>query len=716
MKHTGGGIRAAPLFRPTPGSRPAVIHGLFNGLAVGMPLLIGIAAGNPGGGALASLGAYVAAFTNKGGPCWDRTRGLLVAAAANAAAFYVGELTADLFPAVLILLAVLVFLPAMGTAVHSVFARLGTMPATALLAGAGTENSGVSPSTAQAALLVLAGGIGYATITAFTPSPRARTILTVIAEPYRATGTDLLALAEGQPTETSRAAAALTRAQDAVQAVRGPGGDDRLADLFGPLVSRAAEITDLVNALTAAGKPPAPVSTQYAAAARHTSHRIARLADHLTHPSQPDPGMQEGSQDPLVALEDACHRMRVQAATGHQPYEEVAQAGRQRRLLIRLADATDAAHLQTGPPASARSTPVPARPSQTSSLDLTRLREALTLSSATYRHALRVTAVTTAVFALVWATDLPHGEWAALAVLRVLRPQYASTFERARQRVTGNIIGGTCAAVFIAVLQQPTAIALALFLIISIGFTLRPINYAFWVVFGTPLVLLLGDVNHPGDWSDALIRIVMTLLGTAAALAGIYLLWPTWEHQRLADKADRAVRETSNYLDAALQALNHPDADLTAHRRRAEHALDRAQDMATNAGREPGRDRSRVRLITRTLSGLRLLAAQTSALAVHRNHQADRIPGLDDFRAHAVQALVTPLPEERQEHMADLADSLDQMSDFLGGLHQQRRTELEAGRYGETPIRALIRANEPVIDLLAAVAASISTIRKRPLP
>lgn len=57
----------ARLFEPVPGSRPAALAGLTNGVAVGFPLLVGVAAGDPAAGALACLGAYVAAFTNKGG-------------------------------------------------------------------------------------------------------------------------------------------------------------------------------------------------------------------------------------------------------------------------------------------------------------------------------------------------------------------------------------------------------------------------------------------------------------------------------------------------------------------------------------------------------------------------------------------------------------------------------------------------------------------------
>ncbi|MEU9133836.1 hypothetical protein AB0D08_38080 [Kitasatospora sp. NPDC048540] len=111
-------------------------------MAVGLPLLMGVVTGDTSAGALACLGAYVAAFTNKGGPRRQRTTGLVVAAAVNALAFWTGEMVAGLFPVALTLLMTLVFLAAMGSMVHGMMARLGTMPVTALLTGAGEGTSG----------------------------------------------------------------------------------------------------------------------------------------------------------------------------------------------------------------------------------------------------------------------------------------------------------------------------------------------------------------------------------------------------------------------------------------------------------------------------------------------------------------------------------------------------------------------------------------------
>lgn len=151
------------LFAVVPGTRPAAVDGLINGVAVAAPLVVGLLVGEPGSGALACLGAYVAAFTNKGGPRRTRTLGLCTAAAANAVAFLLGAFTFHIVAAAVVLVSALVFVAAMGSAVNATAARLGTMPATAFLASSIVAGTG-SEEILLGAGLVLGGGLFYALV------------------------------------------------------------------------------------------------------------------------------------------------------------------------------------------------------------------------------------------------------------------------------------------------------------------------------------------------------------------------------------------------------------------------------------------------------------------------------------------------------------------------------------------------------------------------
>ncbi|MFJ6635899.1 FUSC family protein [Streptomyces sp. NPDC091376] len=700
------------MFAPAEGSKPAAGAGLVNGVAVGLPLLAGVLAGDPEAGSLACLGAYVGAFTNKGGPRRQRTAGLAVAGVVNALAFWAGELATGLFLLALALLMVLVFLAAMGEAVHGTVARLGTMPATALLAGAGQSSSGPSDGTLRAALLVLAGGLWYAAATGvLAPAPRLRSVLAAAAEPYREAGRRLIWIAAGSGRDGSGASMvpALRRAERTALTLRGPGGDEGLAARVDPLLHQAVLLADLTAALAQTGPPPLPVRRQFTVAAQALADHLCQTARRLARPGHaaPAPDTTRGLKD--LAL--ACDALRSRTALGQEPYTLIARAGRQRRLLERIHTAARIAHRRTGALAAIASTPLHPAPPRKIGFDAARLRAAMTLSSSAYRHALRVTAVCAVVFALVTATGLPHGEWATLAVLRVLRPQYGTTLERAGQRIVGNLIGGTCAALLIAGIKDPAVLAVLLFAIISAGFALRPVNYAFWVVFGTPLVLLIGDVAQSGDWASALERIAMTVLGSAAALLGGYLLWPAWDHDRLTQHTTQATQTAATYLDAALHLLTDPKAPPADHvRRAAEDTLAKAQATRQHANREPGRNTEALADVSTTLTTLASLIEHIGALTAHATPRATLIPGLADYRTHARAAMTASQPDGQDAHTQALTDTLDAMRLYLAQLHTQRLDELPRHQRDDTRTRSAVRDNEPVIGLLTNIAACITQI------
>ncbi|WP_432169521.1 FUSC family protein [Streptomyces sp. 1222.5] len=757
MTGRGRGRRTAGLFAPAAGSRPAVVAGLGNGVAISVLLLAGLAAGNAAAGAWAALGAYVTAFTNRGGPRGPRTRHLLVAAVVNAAMFWVGVGTISLVPLTGVVLAVLVFLASTGSAVHPVLERLGTMPATALLVAAGSTTAGVDME--YATLLVLAGGLWYAAATAvLTPPARLRDVLAHVAQPYRLIGRHLTALAPAsttppdaagdpaRPPRTARGAArprsaagpapphstvgtvhpdttdALRRAEGATRELRGPRGDEHLADLTDPLVRHAATLADLTTALAATGPPPPAVRAPYATLTEAVGRQFSQLADVLTRRRQATDGVEGAPVPGLGRFEEACDRMRAEMPAGAHTYPEMARAGRQRRLLDRITATLADARAEARALALLAATPLSAPPARPVRLDRARLREAMTLRSGTFRHALRTTVVSAAVFALVHWTALPHGEWAVLAVLRVMRPQYAVTRERVAQRVIGNVVGGTCAAVLIAAVHEPAALSLILFVVITVGFTLRPVNYAFWVVFGTPLVLLIGDVSHPGSWLDAASRIAMTLVGTAAALVGSRLLWPSWEHPRLDTETAHARHACAAYLDTTLRSLGQagprrdtdPGPDVRHARTTAEKALAQAAATSRHAHREPGHDRSALDRAATTVDALTTLNLLVAALATHRTPHTPRIPALAAYTDHAGPALADASSEESPRHADALTDALDVMSLHLEELHVRRHEELAAGRTGDTPARAAIREYGPVIELLQAIATVVDDARARP--
>jgi hypothetical protein len=205
-------MRTAPaIFGRTPGARPAVVGGLINGVAIGTPLLVGAASGEPAAGALTCIGAYIAAFTNEGGQRWSRTTGLVMASIVNTAAFAVGAVAPRLFPLDVAVFAALVFIASMGAVFGATVARCGTMPPTAFLSGVYlTEHESVAASV----LLFAVGGLWYAVATmALTPAPRLRSLMATIGAAYSKVAVSVADETKGLTTNRSQVETALRAAE-----------------------------------------------------------------------------------------------------------------------------------------------------------------------------------------------------------------------------------------------------------------------------------------------------------------------------------------------------------------------------------------------------------------------------------------------------------------------------------------------------------------------
>lgn len=706
------------------GERPDWGRGALNGVAVAAPLLLGLATGHPAQGSTLCLGAYLCAFTDHHGSRPRRTLHLAQAAALNAAAYLAGSWASRWTVVAVVLLAAIVFVFGMGAALGSAAARVASMPATAFLLA--TADTGQARAGAPGATLMLLGGLWFAALTGLTfPRPRARTTLVAAAEPYLLIARRLESLAREDTARLHHAhgatAAALRAAQAKAAALdQAPPGSTAatLRAQLQPLLVRAVEAADLVAALSVAlehSRHPAPtlhhaladVATRY----RQVADTVAG-SPRSARPPDPAPGAGSG----MELLRTHTHSLRVQARSGKAAhYARASSLARLHRTLEALgetADAAkaDAAELTVGP--RARLSPPPGK-----TAGRPRPQEAPPVGSPVLRHASRITAVVCAVFLTADLSGIPNGEWAAMAVLRVQRPQYATTLERGLQRMGGNLIGGTGAALLIGTVRQQVALGLALFSVIVLGFALRPLNYGLWVVFGTPVILLIGDLPHPGDWDQAWSRIAMTVFGTLCALIGGYLLWPRWERDHLREREQRLRTASAAYLSAAVGRLSRPSGESSAQqqaRTEAEEALTAASAQLADAHREPASPSHSALRLEAGLPALQYLHLHTTALlalapASCRTRLLWTAADLDTW-ARTAARILTDDEQPASGHLRELDRLLTEARGRLEELHTLRSIELADGLTGETATRSAIRDGQPVAETLALIAADLADL------
>ncbi|HEY6623489.1 MAG TPA: FUSC family protein [Acidimicrobiales bacterium] len=125
---------------------------------------------------------------------------------------------------------------------------------------------------------------------------------------------------------------------------------------------------------------------------------------------------------------------------------------------------------------------------------------------------------TALVAAVVGAFQVSHGAWSATTVLRVLRPDAATTITRSWQRAAGTAVGALLAAVLLA--AAPTALTAVIVMVVAVTAMqlVGPRRYAVYTFFLTLVALQLSSVGHAADWGIAFIRVLLTLVGLAVAV------------------------------------------------------------------------------------------------------------------------------------------------------------------------------------------------------
>jgi uncharacterized membrane protein YccC len=654
-----------------------------------VPLAAGIATGHPEYGTFAALGALPAGFVSFRGV--TRTRVLLVAltAAGMAISTFVGAATAAGSPWLLVPeIAVWAYVAGVCAALGPSATAVSLQWPVALLIG-----SAIPLSPGQAAVragLVLAGGLwqGALVITSWAFS-RDSAERMAMAESYEALSryaADLTDGATGPPSpDTLPGAQALGDPNPLMRSA----SRQHLVDLM----EEAERIRTTLTVLGTAGLaspdtgPPGPDrrallsagARSLAEIAEALSSRRSRRAAHL------DQARKDISADV--------------AADGH-PWSWAGQAlDGQLRSAARMTE-----RLNDAEPVRSGQAPRPSLRPPARDLLLT-LRASLGPSSEAGRHALRLAAVAGVAEVIAQAASLPHGYWAALTILIVLRPDYTSTLQRGLQRAAGTVLGaGVGVATVLLAHFGNDVLLIAIGVSLFAAYAVFPVNYLFFAVFLTDfVVVLLYLAGLPAD-QTALDRLLGTAVGASLALAA-YILWPTWERTSANEKFARMIANQCRYADLLLRAWDRPGSLDPGRARALKLAARRARiDAEASADRladEPDRPPMTRALAQALVSAGHRLALATLALeAAVDAHHAGRDPAV--VRPDAFQAQLEHFADMVRQAAAQLAAGLRRMRP-PGPLPPLREVQSRLPR-DQADAGALLVATDGLVDALNTTA------------
>lgn len=206
------------------------------------------------------------------------------------------------------------------------------------------------------------------------------------------------------------------------------------------------------------------------------------------------------------------------------------------------------------------------------------LRANLDWQSEALRHALRGAVAAAVGFSLTQVTGSRFGFWMMIMLVLIMQPYFALTITRAAERIGGTVAGGLLGALIAVLCPTPLAKAAALLPMAVIALSLRGVNLGLFMVFVTPVVVVLVDLGHPAadQLQLTLLRVAYTVAGGALALLAHAVLWPSWEAGRLGGELQRAIAAHGRYACLGLDALLGTASTTETERAR------RAAGMASN--------------------------------------------------------------------------------------------------------------------------------------
>ncbi|MBK0381044.1 FUSC family protein [Mucilaginibacter segetis] len=191
----------------------------------------------------------------------------------------------------------------------------------------------------------------------------------------------------------------------------------------------------------------------------------------------------------------------------------------------------------------------------------------LSFSSGTFKHALRVALVCIAGFITAKSISLGHHSyWVLLTIIVILKPGFSLSKQRNYQRLIGTICGGVIGILILTFVPDKTAQFIILLVLMMGTYSFIRLNYIVSVIFMTPYILILFKFLGVGLLNVAQERIIDTIIGSSIAFAASYLLFPTWEFQKINESLRSVISANINYLMKISDSVSGKIVELTEYK------------------------------------------------------------------------------------------------------------------------------------------------------
>ncbi|MDT9698553.1 FUSC family protein [Streptomyces sp. P17] len=483
-------------------------------VAMALPLAVGLAAGEPAYGALASMGALSGVIGDTADAYRMRLLNIAVPQLFGAVGITVGSLVFGHGWVAVAVVTAVALVSGMISTIGAVASVSGLLLLLNTVVGAGLPMPG---AWWLAPLLVTGGGL-LVLLLALLAWPLRGGVpeRTAVADTYR-TVADLLA-ATGRPETYDEArhtvTQSLNQSYDLVLARR--TRQHGRSPVLTRLLAQLNAVIPVVEAAPAAHLDGTPLPPELPGAVRHLAQAVETGFTGPIGLKLPTP-----TTETTRAVDHALrHAADVVASPDVDPRGIDDRLGRPAALGIRAA----------------------------------RAARNVALSAASWRYGLRLALCIGVAQVLVSTVPVPRSYWVALTITFVMKPDFGSVFSRALLRALGTVAGLVVAAAVLSQVPRGWWDLPVMLLLAPLIPALTPRGYGYQTAAITPVILLLSDVLNQQGTALLLPRLVDSLMGCGIALIAGYLLWPESWGTRVGDRLADAVADTARYVECAFGA------------------------------------------------------------------------------------------------------------------------------------------------------------------
>ena len=280
-----------------------------------------------------------------------------------------------------------------------------------------------------------------------------------------------------------------------------------------------------------------------------------------------------------------------------------------------------------------------------------------------WRHALRVAVAGVLAYAIGTWLNVTFAYWGALAAIIVTQPVSANTWLRIVERACGSFLGGLIAAALLTYLSGAVAITAFILPLAAAAIAARLISYGLFVVFLTPMFMLVSNFIHPTQGLIAA-RLANECIGACLGVAASFLLWPERDSNALAEALAGAVKANMQFASAALRMNGGATAELDRLQREAGLAstrLETARERMLLEGRWRSAQLNRLREVIVALRSICGAAAVIEVLCVGEadSTQRQRADRYDAMTTGLLAALAAPQAGSPAQPASLPADDLE---------------------------------------------------------